>query len=136
MPPAATLRVVAAWLERDGRVLIAQRAAPPAWAGWWEFPGGKVEAGETDAICLARELREELGTEVLVGKPLITVFHDEHRAAAALRRIAISVYRATVLSGEPQAREHLALAWVAPTELTAFQLLPADLIVLQMFAQD
>ena len=107
------VRVAAAWLERDdGCVLIAQRAAPPAWAGWWELPGGKIEEGEPDDACVVRELREELGVEVVVGAPLITVFHDE-----AQRRIAISIYAARIVGGEPQCREHLALAWVPRAEL-------------------
>ena len=125
----APLRVVAAWLERaDGCVLIGQRAGPPSFAGWWELPGGKVEAGETDSECLARELREELGIEIAVGAPLITVFHDE-----PARRIAISVYAARVAAGVPECREHLALAWVPRAALPTYRMLPADLLVLEMF---
>lgn len=123
------MRVIAAWLQRaDQCVLIAQRAAPPAWRGRWEFPGGKVEQGEADADCLRREIREELGVDIKVGAALVSVFHDE-----PTRRIAISVYAAHIVSGEPECKEHLALAWVAPEQLANYPLLPADLVVLRMF---
>ena len=127
------VRVVAAWLERaDGAVLIAQRASPPAFRGWWELPGGKIEPGETDAVCLVREISEELGVEIEVGAPLITVFHDDARKLGD-RRIAISVYAARIVVGEVQCREHLALAWVSRAAMVDYPLLPADLIVLKMF---
>jgi 8-oxo-dGTP diphosphatase len=123
------IRVVAALVARDGHVLIARRVSPPAWAGWWEFPGGKVEAGEADAAALERECLEELGAQVHTGAPLVTVFHDEPD-----RRIAISVYRATLTHGEPVAKEHDALAWVPIAGLPTYNLLPADLVVLQALA--
>ena len=123
------IRVVAALLARDGCVLIARRVSPPAWAGWWEFPGGKVEAGEADAAALERECLEELGARVRTGTALVTVFHDEPD-----RRIAISVYRAALTHGEPVAKEHDALAWVPIPELPTYKLLPADVVVLQALA--
>ena len=127
------MRVVAALLERGCEpayeVLVARRRHPPAWAGWWEFPGGKVEVGETDERALARELVEELGVRIEVGAPLVTVFHDETE-----RRIAISVYRALVSAGEPTAHEHDAIAWATPVALRQYKLLPADLVVLQAIA--
>lgn len=158
------VRVVAAWLEQGEQVLIAQRASPPAWAGWWELPGGKVEDGESDEAALVRELAEELGVHAVVGAPLVTIFHDEpfRRALSAdvlsinalspdalpmneqtrdlsyleqpARRIAISVYRARIASGELQAREHLALAWVSHSAMATYRLLPGDLEVLRIVA--
>ena len=123
------VRVIAAWLQRDdGSVLIAQRASPPAWRGWWELPGGKVEQGEDDAGCLRREIFEELGVDIEVGAALVTVFHDE-----PTRRIAISVYAARIIRGEPECKEHLDLAWVALGQLAAYPLLQADLVVLRVF---
>ena len=129
------VRVVAAWLLReDGAILIAQRAGPPVFRGWWELPGGKLENDETDAQGLSREIREELGVEIEIGAPLITVFNDESSFDSNPgRRIAISVYEARIVAGEPQCREHLALAWVARERLIDYQLLPADLMVLKMF---
>jgi 8-oxo-dGTP diphosphatase len=129
-----TLRVVAALLERDApsgetRMLVARRQHPPEWAGWWEFPGGKVEAGESDEAALVRELAEELGVRAEVHAPLVTVFHVE-----PARRIAISVYRARLTGGEPVAREHDALAWATRGELPSYRLLPADLVVLRALA--
>ncbi len=130
------IRVVAGLLERDGALLIARRLRPPAWAGWWEFPGGKVEQGETDAMALAREMHEELGVQVEVGVPVITALHefwtaDARGSAPPGRRIAISVYRIVSFSGTPVAREHSALAWVSPGCMSNYKLLPADVVVLQ-----
>ncbi len=130
MPSRVRLvRVVAALLVREERVLIARRVGPPAWAGWWEFPGGKVEAGEADAAAIERECEEELGVRVRAGSALVTVFHDE-----ADRRIAISVYRARLVDGEPVAMAHDALAWVPIAALPTYKLLPADVVVLQALA--
>ena len=140
LPPV--VRVVAGLLECDEGVLIACRRQPPAWAGWWEFPGGKVEAGEADAVALVRELEEELGVQVEVGAAVVTALHDFWHAdavgstdaaspAETKRRIAISVYRIVSFSGAAVAREHSALAWVAYQALPSYKLLPADLVVLQ-----
>lgn len=130
------IRVVAGLLERDGALLIARRLRPPAWAGWWEFPGGKIEQGETDAIALAREMQEELGVQVDVGDPVITALHDFWPAETSAStqpgpRIAISVYRIVAFTGSPVAREHGALAWVSTGCMSTYKLLPADVVVLQ-----
>jgi 8-oxo-dGTP diphosphatase len=115
---AMTVRVVGAALVRDGRVLAARRSQPARHAGGWEFPGGKVEPGESDEQALARELREELGVEVVVGARLGEV------ADAALRLV---VYPATVVSGEPQPLEdHDQLRWLDASELDDVAWLPID----------
>ena len=120
------IRVVAGLFERDDDVLIARRVHPPEWAGWWEFPGGKVEPHETDAMALVRELEEELGVRVDVGAAVVTAMHTD-----AARRVAISVYRIRSFTGIPVPREHSALAWVSLQALPTYKLLPADLVVLQ-----
>lgn len=115
--------VVAGAVIRDERLLLAQRAYPPELAGRWELPGGKVEPGESVAGALVRELREELGIEVVAG---------EHLGAPASLRddLELRAYRAQWVSGEPAALEHRAVAWFGPKELVALvdgdEMVPAD----------
>jgi 8-oxo-dGTP diphosphatase len=112
--------VVAAAIERDGRVLAARRSAPAELAGRWEFPGGKVEPGESDAAALARECREELGVEIAVGAPLA----DQQPITDSY---VLRVYRARLVAGEPVAlQDHDVLRWLAPAELVGLPWLPAD----------
>jgi 8-oxo-dGTP diphosphatase len=115
--------VVGAAIIDNGRLLAAQRAAPPELAGGWELPGGKVEPGETDEEALARECHEELGIDIAVGHrvgddwPL----HDGY---------VMHVWTATIANGEPEALEHSELRWLAEPELFDVAWLPADLRVL------
>jgi len=106
--------VTAAVLEREGRLLAAQRredVGDPR-GGSWELPGGKIEPGESPEACLARELREELSLEVEVGAHLLSVSHDYPD-----RRILLHAYRCTLLAGTPQPSAHQAVAWLAPSEV-------------------
>ncbi|MGW4941448.1 (deoxy)nucleoside triphosphate pyrophosphohydrolase [Actinoplanes sp. NPDC004185] len=113
--------IVAAVIVQDGRVLACERSAPPEVAGRWEFPGGKVEAGETDAQALARECAEELGVRVAVGArvgPDVPLAHG---------RAVLRVFTVTLLNGdEPRALEHTAMRWLAADELDSVPWLPAD----------
>ena len=112
--------VGAAILDGHGRVLAAQRAEPPALAGGWEFPGGKVEPGETEPAAVVRECREELGAVVeVVGRlgadiPLLA------------GRGVLRVWLARLAEGEPRALEHQQLRWLDATELESVGWLPAD----------
>jgi mutator protein MutT len=120
--------VVAGAVIRDcdgtGRhLLLAQRAYPPELAGLWELPGGKAEPGETAAAALERELREELGIDVVAGTGI--------GAAVPLRDdLELRAYRAQWVSGEPTALEHRAVAWFDAAELADLarrgQIVPAD----------
>ncbi len=105
----------------DGRVLISQRRADQALPLQWEFPGGKVEPGEAPVAALARELREELGVEVEVGRIWDVLFH-----AYPDFDLVMLVYACRVVAGEPRPVEVAQVAWVAPGQLSAWDILPAD----------
>ncbi|MFG3339379.1 (deoxy)nucleoside triphosphate pyrophosphohydrolase [Glycomyces sp. NPDC048151] len=114
-------RIVVGAAIRDGRrVLAAARAYPPELAGLWEFPGGKVEPDETEAEALVRECREELGVEIEVGG---RVGGD---LATGGGRYLLRVYSAALTGGEPHAKEHAELRWLASTELDSVPWLPGN----------
>ncbi|MEU1968814.1 (deoxy)nucleoside triphosphate pyrophosphohydrolase [Micromonospora sediminicola] len=113
--------VVGAAIIVAGRVLACERSAPPEVAGRWEFPGGKVEPGETETEALARECAEELGVRVAVGA---RVGRDVRMAHG---RSVLRVYAARLLHGDqPEALEHAALRWLSAAELDSVDWLPAD----------
>jgi 8-oxo-dGTP diphosphatase len=113
--------IVAAVIVMAGRVLACERSAPPEVAGRWEFPGGKVEPGESDEQALARECAEELGVRVEVGD---RVGRDVPLAGgrAVLRVFAVSLWDGEV----PRALEHSAMRWLGADELDSVPWLPAD----------
>lgn len=111
--------VVAGALISGGSLLVAQRDRPPELAGLWELPGGKVAAGESDAVALARELREELGVEVIVGERL-------GADVALTATTTLRAYRVTQTGGELHPNDHRALRWVGAAELDALAWVPAD----------
>jgi 8-oxo-dGTP diphosphatase len=119
-PPSPRV-IVAAIIVMDGRVLACERSAPREVAGRWEFPGGKVEPGESDVAALARECAEELGVRVSVGErvgPDVPLAHG---------RAVLRVFRVTLLDGDvPRALEHTAMRWLAADELMTVPWLPAD----------
>jgi 8-oxo-dGTP diphosphatase len=122
LPRKRTL-VVAGLLERDGRVLITQRRADQALPLQWEFPGGKVEPGEAPVVALARELREEIGATVKVGRIWDVLFH-----AYPAFDLVMLVYACRLVgnSDEPRAVEVADLQWVVPADLPRWDILPAD----------
>jgi len=124
------VEVAAAVLERaDGSFLLAQRPAGKVYAGWWEFPGGKVEAGEAPEHALARELHEELGVDVRTAYPWITRVHAYEHATVRLR-----FFRVTDWSGDPHPRENQAFVWQRLDRPMAAPMLPANAPVLASFA--
>jgi 8-oxo-dGTP diphosphatase len=119
---ACAVRVVAGVLrDASGRVLIAQRPPGKHMAGYWEFPGGKIAAGESGEQALARELTEELGVSLHRCHPLLQLRHDYND-----RVIQLDVFVVDDYGGEPTGREAQALKWVAASELATQHLLPAD----------
>ncbi len=103
------ITVTAAVLEKDGRILIARRKRGDRLADKWEFPGGKIEEGETPEACLRRELQEELGIDVSVGG---FVGRSCHRYPHG--EIELLAYRVTHLSGDFQLHDHEEIRWVSP----------------------
>jgi len=105
----------------DGRFLLGQRPAGKVYAGYWEFPGGKVEPGESPLAALKRELREELGIEVERADPWLTRDYDYAHAAVRLR-----FFRVVRWSGTPHGREQQAFSWQWPGAISVDPLLPAN----------
>jgi mutator protein MutT len=113
--------VAAVVIDAQGRVLIAQRPKKKHLAGGWEFPGGKLEAGEERLAGLARELREEIGIAIAAPRPLIRVRH-----AYPTREILLDVWVVRRYTGEPRGLEGQALRWCPQQDLASADLLPAD----------
>lgn len=107
---------------RDGSILAARRGPGMHLPGLWEFPGGKIEPGETPQEALRRELAEELHCELRVGERLDTTVHEYNFGA-----VALSTYLCTLTAGEPQATEHSELRWLTPAELDQVEWAPADI---------
>jgi mutator protein MutT len=114
------LVVLAAVIERDGRILVTRRLEGTHLSGLWEFPGGKCEAGESHETCLGRELLEELGVRADIGSELLTVEH-----AYPTRTVRLH-FRTCAIHGEPQALLGQEMRWVRRAELGALQFPEAD----------
>lgn len=126
-PP--TIIVCAAIITRPpGEILIAQRPPGGPSGGRWEFPGGKVEAGEDPRAALVRECREELDCEVEPGAIYETIYHRTERSS-----ILLLFYLARISGGEPRSMECNALEWVTPQRMGEFDLLPADRPLIDRF---
>jgi 8-oxo-dGTP diphosphatase len=117
------VRVVAALIyDERGRVLVTQRPAGKSRAGQWEFPGGKIEGGESGAEALRRELREELGVQVTAAHALLELAHEYPE-----QQVLLSAWVVDAMRGVPCGREGQRLRWALPAALRALPLLPADL---------
>lgn len=113
--PVPRFTVTAAVIWREGKVLLARRPANGLLGGLWEFPGGKLEAGETLESCLEREIHEELGVQIRVGEPLGIFKH-----AYTHFKVTLHAFRCDLLVGEPTPMEASELAWVLPLELSDY----------------
>ena len=120
------IRVVGAIVERNGAVFAARRNADRSAGGLWEFPGGKVEAGESPEAALRRELQEELNVDVAVGP-----FVDRSLSDVGSVRIELSCYASEFEGDDPvSSSDHDAMQWVPLTELSALQWAPGDVPLL------
>jgi 8-oxo-dGTP diphosphatase len=120
------IEVVAAIVRRHGKILITRRLDHVHLAGLWEFPGGKVEAGESLEGALLREILEELGMEIAVGPEIFTIEHDY-----PTKSVRLHFFNCTVVQGEPQPLDVSDLQWVTPPQLAEFEFPPADAELIQ-----
>ena len=121
------IHVAVAVIRRaDGQILLAKRADQQHQGGLWEFPGGKVEAGESVIAALHRELQEELGIGVTAARPLIKVRHDY-----ADKQVLLDVWEVSGFSGEPHGAEGQPLAWVSPRQLPEYEFPAANQPIVQ-----
>ncbi len=128
--PRAAIQVAAAIIERDGRVLVARRAPGRHMAGHWEFPGGKLEPGETPQACIVRELAEELGVAVVAGEVIMESRHAYPGGEIELIAVAVRLE-----GGELRLTDHDALDWLEPHALTGIALAPADVPIAEALAR-
>jgi 8-oxo-dGTP diphosphatase len=121
-----TLVVAAAVIERDDHFLLTRRPRGVHLEGYWEFPGGKCEPGETHAACLVREIREELGVEAAVGGEVLATMH-----AYRDRRVELHFLRCEV-DGAPEPQLGQEMRWVARNDLATLSFPPADVELIRM----
>lgn len=126
-PAKKHINVVGAVIVRDGLVLCAQRGPGGETGGLWEFPGGKIEPGESPRDALAREIVEELGCHVLVGDEVATTTHEYDFGI-----ITLTTSHCELVDGTPVATEHAALAWLAPADLGTLDWAPADVPAVEL----
>lgn len=123
------IEVVAAIIHKDGRIFATQRGYGD-WKDWWEFPGGKMEAGETPEEALKREIREELSTEIQLDKLFCTVEWDYPKF-----HLTMHCYLCSLLTEALHLNEHEAARWLPKEELNSVQWLPADVQIIERLKQ-
>ena len=125
-----TIDVVAAIIRQDDKLFATQRGYGE-WKDWWEFPGGKVESGETHEDALRREIREELATEIEVGNLLTTVEYDYPQF-----HLTMHCYLCSIVSGQLSLLEHEDARWLGMDELDSVRWLPADVEVVKLIKRN
>lgn len=124
------LIVTCALIEHGGKVLCAQRSASMKLPLKWEFPGGKIEAGETPEQCLVREIKEELGVEITILEPLPSNIHNY-----GTRPIKLLPFRCEIIQGELQLKEHQAFRWLYPSKLMELDWAAADIPIVEHYME-
>lgn len=123
--------IAVAIIEQEGKIFIAQRGKKDSLFGKWEFPGGKVEPGETLQECLKRELLEELSIDAEIGDYFCTsTFHHQDI------EYDMCVFKVPSFKGEIKLHEHLAFAWVTPAELSNYVFPEADLPIVELLQKN
>ena len=128
-PSGKPLDVTVGLIHREGRYLIGRRLPGSRFAGQWEFLGGKREPGESSTACLAREVREELGVEIRIGRKCGVVTHRYPD-----RTLRLHVYDCVIVNGRPRPIGCEALQWVSREELAAYTFPPANAGILRKLA--
>jgi 8-oxo-dGTP diphosphatase len=121
----STVHVAAAVIELDDKVLVSRRLDASHQGGKWEFPGGKLELGETASQALVRELQEELGITALEYHPLIQIHYEYPE-----KRVLLDVWTVSQFSGEPHGREGQTVQWLSPDQLGQYEFPPANLPII------
>ena len=126
------LAVVAALIESEGKLLVCQRRRYAKLALMWEFPGGKIEPGETPQHALERELREELGVDVQIGPE---IYRTTHKYAEMPQAIELAFFAARITHGQPKNLDFEQILWRAPESLPELNFLPADRELIDRLAE-
>lgn len=124
------VQVVGAVIVHDGRVFCTQRGSG-ALAGHWEFPGGKLEAGESPEAALVREISEELGCTISVGTRVVTTEHEYDFAV-----VVLTTFYCELADGQPTLSEHTDSVWLVPEELSTLDWAPADVPAVRQIQRD
>lgn len=115
------IEVTAAVIQQNGKILICQRPANKNCGLLWEFPGGKIEAGETGAQCIVRECQEELGITLKVKSELTDVVYKYPN-----RTVHLHFFVCDIIEGVPDKKEHNEIVWIEPAEIPNYEFCPAD----------
>lgn len=130
-PPVTHKQIgVAVIHNRQGKILIDRRKNEGEMGGLWEFPGGKVEAGETIEECIKREVKEELDIKIEVGDRLTTITHEYETF-----KVTLYVHDCQYLSGKPQPLECEVIEWVKPAQMNQYQFPQANLQIINLLQQ-
>ena len=115
------LKVVVGILQKENKILVAQRPADKPYGGYWEFPGGKIELNESSLEALKRELHEELGIDVEQAE-----LWFQHQHTYSDKTVLLEIWRVLAYNGKPQSQERQELRWVATSELLSLQILEGN----------
>lgn len=125
------IHVVGAVITRDGLVMCAQRGQDGYLPGLWEFPGGKIEQGESKEAALIREITEELGCTIEVGREVTTTTHKYE-----FGEVTLTTFHCRLVAGTPKLTEHASIKWLPPDELESIPWAPADLPAIALIRED